>query len=46
MENSVQSKKSVSSDFAWAVYNFINEYKAGKYGVITLQQALDLYFDY
>lgn len=40
-----EPKIRITSDLAWSVYNFINEYKAGKYGVITLQQALDLYFE-
>lgn len=40
-----EPKIRITSDLAWSVYNFINEYKAGKYGLITLQQALDLYFE-
>lgn len=36
----------VTEDFAWAIYNFINNWKAGNYGAIPLQDALDKDFDY
>lgn len=36
--------KRIKSDFAWDLYNFINEYKRGNYGEISLQDALDIYF--
>lgn len=27
------------TDFAWDIYNFINEYKKGEFGIITLDKA-------
>lgn len=30
----------LDEDYAWAIYNFINEWKAGKFGEIGLQKAL------
>ena len=30
----------IDEEYAWKVYNFINEWKAGKYGEIPLQKAL------
>ena len=36
----------VTEDFAWAIYNFINNWKAGNYGAISLQEALNKDFDY
>ena len=36
----------VTEDFAWAIYNFINNWKAGNYGTISLQEALNKDFDY
>lgn len=35
----------ITSEFAWDIYNFINYYKSGKLGIITLQEALDKYFE-
>ena len=32
------------SDYAWALYNFINEWKAGKFDIITLQDAINTKF--
>lgn len=29
---------------AWKVYNFINAYKYGTFGYISLQEALDKFF--
>ena len=41
------SVKHPSSDYAWALYNFIWDYKNAKFGEdLTLQQALDKYFKY
>lgn len=37
--------KGLTSDEAWKIYNFINDYKNGGFGLIRLQQALDEYFD-
>lgn len=34
----------LTSEQAWKVYNFINDYKAGQFGVISLQEAIDKYF--
>jgi len=31
----------MTEDLAWGVYNFINEWKAGNHGEISLQDALD-----
>ena len=34
-----------TSDYAWKIYNFIWDYKYGKFGEnLTLQQAIDKYF--
>ena len=34
------------SDYAWKIYNFILDYKNGKFGEdLTLQQAIDKYFE-
>lgn len=30
----------LDEEYAWKVYNFINEWKEGKYGEIPLQKAL------
>ena len=38
-------KQRVEADFAWKVYNFINDYKNGEFGLIILQEALDEYFE-
>lgn len=35
----------LTSDYAWKVYNFIDHYKAGDFGIITLQEAIDMYFE-
>lgn len=37
--------KRIKSDFAWSLYNFINDYKDGHFGEIALQDALDMYFE-
>ena len=35
-----------TSDYAWKIYNFILDYKNGKFGEdLTLQQAIDKYFE-
>ena len=41
-----KKSKVVTEDFAWAIYNFINNWKAGNYGTISLQEALNKDFDY
>ena len=38
-------KPHLDADFAWKVYDFINSYKAGMFGELTLQQALDKYWE-
>lgn len=35
----------LSSDYAWKVYNFINAYKSGDFGFVSLQEAIDKHFD-
>ena len=35
----------MKEDLAWKVYNFINEWKSGSYGPISLQEALDRHFN-
>jgi len=30
----------LDEDYAWAIYNFVNEWKSGKYGEIALQKAI------
>lgn len=29
----------------WRIYNFVNEWKSGKFGEVSLQTALDNHFD-
>ena len=43
-ESGAPSEKKISADTAWDIYNFINRYKNGDFGEISLQQALDTYF--
>lgn len=40
----LKNKKAMNEEKAWAVYNFINCWKNGQYGGISLQEALDLHF--
>ena len=35
----------MKADKAWKIYNFINEYQDEKFGEISLQEALDEYYD-
>ena len=35
----------ISEEFAWKVYNFINDWKNGRFGEIPLQQALNEHFN-
>ena len=35
----------VTDAVAWKIYNFINDYKAGNFGTIPLQDALNMYFE-
>ena len=30
---------------AWRIYNFVNDWKSGKFGEVSLQTALDNHFD-
>ena len=30
----------ISEDFAWAIYNFINEWKEGNHGIVSLAEAM------
>lgn len=41
-----KEKQTISLEFAWALYNFINNWKAGNYGAIPLEDALNKDFDY
>lgn len=34
-------KKSISEDRAWEIYNLINEWRAGEFGILSLQEAID-----
>lgn len=36
----------LDEDYAWAIYNFINEWKSGKYGEVELQKAINDNFKY
>ena len=38
-------KPHLDADFAWKVYDFVNKYKAGMFSELTLQQALDKYWE-
>lgn len=31
----------LDEDFAWKIYNFVNEWKEGKYGIVSLQSAIE-----
>lgn len=44
-ETKKPSKLAITADFAWKVYNFINAYKNGEFGLIPLQKALDENFE-
>lgn len=35
----------LTTNMAWDLYNFINLYKSGKFGLISLQDAIDKYFE-
>ena len=35
----------LTSNYAWCVYNFINAYKNGSFGCVSLQEAIDKHFD-
>lgn len=35
----------IDANFAWKIYDFINKYKIGTFGEITLQQALDKHWE-
>lgn len=35
----------LTTNMAWDLYNFINLYKSGKFGLIALQDAIDKYFE-
>lgn len=35
----------LTSDYAWKIYNFINAYKSGSFGFVSLQDAIDKHFD-
>lgn len=34
----------MTEELAWKLYNFMNEWKQGKYGAVPLQKALDEHF--
>ena len=33
-----------TSDYVWNVYNFVLDYKAGNFGPLAMQDAIDKYF--
>lgn len=35
----------MTTEEAWKTYNFINAYKAGDFGIIPLQDAIERYYD-
>ena len=37
--------KKIDSGIAWKIYNFICDYKDGKFGIVSLQEALDMFFN-
>ena len=39
------ARRKITDVLAWKVYNFINDYKAGNFGLISMQDALDMYFE-
>lgn len=36
----------MKEELAWKIYNFINDWKSGKFGEISLQEALDSNTDF
>lgn len=44
IEGAKWSEKNPCSDYAWSIYSFINEWKNGYFGEISLQEALDKHF--
>lgn len=38
------AKKEIDEEYAWRIYNFIQEWKAGEFGEMPLQEALDRFF--
>ena len=34
-----------TEEYAWAVYNFINRWKSGEFGELSLKEALERDFD-
>lgn len=38
-------EKKPTEDYAWGIYCFVEEWKAGKFGEIPLKEALDNYFE-
>lgn len=35
----------LDENIAFAIYNFVNEWKSGKYGIVSLSEAIDVHFD-
>lgn len=35
----------LDEDYVWAIYNFVNQWKNGSFGEVTLQKALATEFD-
>lgn len=40
-----EKTQAMTEEFAWKVYNFVNEWKGGKFGLVSLQCALDNHFN-
>lgn len=41
MSGAEWADKNPDADLAWKLYNFVCDYKNGKFGEVTLQQAID-----
>ena len=43
-EKKKTTEKKLTADEAWRAYNFVTEYKAGVFGLISLQEAIDKHY--
>ena len=39
--NNIDKIDKIDAEFAWDIYNFVNFYKNGEFGIVTLQEALN-----
>jgi hypothetical protein len=43
--DNVVTKQTLDADYAWMIYNFVEQYKQGMFGEITLQEAINKCFE-